>query len=54
MLILGSDSGRIQFRVFSKEKKSKGILDKDRSFYKNPDLKKGLTYLENDERWIMD
>ena len=35
MLVLGSDSGRLQFRVFGKEKKSKGILDKDSSFYKN-------------------
>lgn len=53
MLVLGSDSGRIQFRVFGKEKKSKGILDKDSSFYKKPDLKKGLTYLENNERQIV-
>lgn len=52
MLVLGSDSGRIQFRVFGKEKKSKGILDKDKA-HKKPDLKKGLTCLENNERQIV-
>lgn len=54
MLVLGSDPGRIQLRIFGKENKSKGILDKDSSFYESPDLEKGLTYLENNEKLIMD
>lgn len=55
MLVLGSDPGRIQLRIFGREKKkSKGIVDKDSSFYESPDLEKGLTYLENNEKLIMD
>lgn len=52
MLISGSESGRIQLRVSGKEI-TKGIVDKDKSFYKSPELEKGLTYLENNEILIV-
>ena len=46
------ESGRIQLRVSGKEI-TKGIVDKDKSFYKSPELEKGLTYLENNEILIV-